>query len=169
MKRALLALSLLPLTNALFAQTKPSKESVEQTLLQMEHDWSDADVKKDPVALNRILAEDWIGIDFQGTTMTKADVMKDLKSDLTATDSTELREMRVRVFGNTALISGRDIEKSQYKGRDSSGVYVWTDVFVQRNGRWQAVSSQSTKLAAPEGPKRVARLRMPGERAAETR
>jgi len=61
------------------------------------------------------------------------------------------------VFGNTALVSGTEIEKSQYKGEDSSGEYIWTDVFVLRKGRWQAVSSQSTKLAK-EGPSVFARL-----------
>ena len=53
--------------------------------------------------------------------------------------------MKVRVFGTTAIVTGSDTEKSTYKGKDSSGKYVWTDVFVERNGRWQAVASQSTK------------------------
>lgn len=155
MKQVLLLLSLLPLTNSLFAQTKNSKDSAEQTLIQMEFDWSQADVKKDAATLNRIMADDWMGIDFEGTVMTKADVMRDLHSDATATESTELREVKVRIFGNTGIVSGTDIEKSQYKGQDSSGAYIWTDVFVLRNGRWQAVSSQSTKLA--QGPKLFAR------------
>ncbi len=46
MKPVLLAFLLLPVTNALFAQTKISKASVEQILMQMERDWSQADVKK---------------------------------------------------------------------------------------------------------------------------
>lgn len=158
MKLVLLALSILPVLNPLFAQTKnnkDSKNSIEQILIQLELDWSQADVKKDRAALERILAEDWMGIDFTGTVMTKPDVMRDLHSDATATESTELREIKVRVFGNTALVSGTEVEKSQYKGQDSSGAYIWTDVFVLRNGRWQAVSSQSTKLA--DGPRLFAR------------
>jgi ketosteroid isomerase-like protein len=160
MKPVLLAFLLLPVTNALFAQTKISKGSVEQILMQMERDWSQADVKKDAAALKRILAEDWIGIDFEGTILTKPEVLRqiDVPSSPTETESTELGEMKVRIFGNTALVSGTEIEKSQYKGKDSSGKYVWTDVFVLRNGRWQAVSSQSTKLATPEGPKVLARM-----------
>ena len=157
MRLILFALWLLPATNPLFAQTQVSKDSAEQILIQMELDWSQADVKKDAAALNRILAEDWMGIDFKGTVMTKADVLRDLHSDATATESTELREMKVRIFGNTGLVSGTEIEKSQYQGKDSSGAYIWTDVFVFRNGRWQAVASQSTKLAA-DGPKLFARL-----------
>jgi hypothetical protein len=91
MKPVLLALLLLPMPNALFAQTKINKASAEQ-LIQMERDWSQADVKKDAAALNRILAEDWIGIDFQGTVLTKAEVLRqvNLHSDATATESTEL-------------------------------------------------------------------------------
>jgi len=54
--------------------------------------------------------------------------------------------MKVRVFGNTAVVTGTDTEKSSYKGKDTSGKYVWTDVFVQRNGRWQAAASQSVKV-----------------------
>jgi len=97
-----------------------------------------------------------MGIDFEGTVMTKRDVMRDLHSDVTATQSTEVTEMKVRIFGNTAIVSGTEVEKSQYKGKDSSGAYIWTDVFVQRNGQWQAVSSQSTKLA--QGARLFARL-----------
>ncbi|HEV2200809.1 MAG TPA: nuclear transport factor 2 family protein [Bryobacteraceae bacterium] len=163
MKPLLLALFLLPATNALFAQTKINKASVE--LIQMERDWSQADVKKDAAALNRILAEDWIGIDFQGTILTKAQVLRQvgLHSEATATESTELGEMKVRIYGNTAVVSGTEIEKSEYKGHDSSGKYVWTDVFVLRKGRWQAVSSQSTRLAEPEGPSVLARRSMTAE------
>ena len=158
MKPLLLAISLWPITHALFAQSKPGK--VSEILIQMELDWSQADVKKDAAALNRILADDWMGIDFQGTVMTKPDVMRDIHSDATATESTQLGEMKVRIFGNTGIVSGTEVEKSQYKGKDSSGAYIWTDVFVLRNGRWQAVSSQSTKLA--EGARLFARLHATG-------
>jgi ketosteroid isomerase-like protein len=148
MRPALLALLLLPLLAP--AQTK-SANSITQTLIKLEHEWSEADVKKDAAALNRILAEDWIGIDFEGVVLNKTQVLEEvnLKSDVTATQSTQLGEMTVRIFGNTALVSGTEKEKSQYQGRDSSGTYIWTDVFVLRNGRWQAVSSQSTKVANP--------------------
>jgi ketosteroid isomerase-like protein len=59
-------------------------------------------------------------------------------------------ELKVRVFGNAAVVTGRDTLKgAQYKGKDLSGQYRFTDVFVQRDGRWQAVASHSSKIAAP--------------------
>jgi ketosteroid isomerase-like protein len=148
MKPVLFAILLLSLT--LFAPAKTTKP-VEQILIQLEHDWSDADVKKDVSALNRILADDWIGIDFEGTVMTKPEVLRQVsaRNDETATESTVLGEMKVRIFGNMALVTGKETEKSRYKGEDSSGEYIWTDFFVLRNGRWQAVSSQSTRITTP--------------------
>jgi len=151
------------LAQTLAGQSKPTPSPVAKILMQLEHDWSEADVKKDVAALNRILAEDWTGIDFQGTVMNKAQALMEVaaKSDATATQSTVLGEMKIRVFGNTALVSGTEVETSQYRGQDSSGEYIWTDVFVQRSGRWQAVSSQSTKLVAPKGPNSLAHAQSP--------
>jgi ketosteroid isomerase-like protein len=153
---------LLLATTALLGQTKNDRNSVEQTLIQMEHEWSQADMQKDAAALNRILAEDWIGIDFEGTVLTKAQALRGISSDSATLESTVLRDMKVRVYGNTGIVTGTDTEKGEYHGKDSSGKYLWTDVFVRRNGRWQAVSSQSTKLATPEGPKVLAKLRGSG-------
>jgi len=131
-------------TTAMLSQAKNDKNSAEQTLIQMEHDWSQADTQKDAAALNRILAEDWIGIDFEGTVLTKPQALKGISSDAASLESTVLRDMKVRVYGNTAIVTGTDTEKGEYHGKDSSGKYLWTDVFVLRKGRWQAVSSQST-------------------------
>jgi hypothetical protein len=137
---------------------KSQKNSVEETLIQMEQAWSQADIKRDATALNQILAEDWIGTDFEGTLLNKAQALTGISSGSGTLQSTVLRDMKVRVYGSTAVVTGTDTEKGEYHGKDSSGRYLWTDVFVRRNGRWQAVSSQSTKLTAPEEPRKFARL-----------
>ena len=150
MKPVLLALLLLPMPNALFAQTKINKASAEQ-LMQMERDWSQADVKKDAAALNRILAEDWIGIDFQGTVLTKAEVLSqiDLHSDATATESTELGEMKIRIFGNTALVSGRKSRKANTKVRTAA---------ESMSGRTCSFAARAAGRRFPRNP-RSSRLR----------
>ena len=40
-----------------------------------------------------------------------------------------------------------DTDSGTWNGKDSSGQYVWMDVFVKKSGKWQAVASQSTKVA----------------------
>jgi len=133
-----------------FAKNKPkppSSSAVEQTLMQMERDWGQAEVQKDFAAVERILAGDWMGIDYQGNTFDKPTVLQYMRSGASTLQSEEISGMRVRVFGNTAIVTGMDTEKSSDRGQDSSGKYVWTDVFVLRNGRWQVVASQSTRIA----------------------
>jgi ketosteroid isomerase-like protein len=114
--------------------------------MQTEREWVDAAQKKDADTLNRILAEDWVG---QGPTgaVTKAQALAELKSGESTLDSITLGDMKVRVFGDTAVVAGTDDEKSSYKGKDTSGHYTWTDVFLKHQGKWQAVASQSTRTA----------------------
>jgi len=149
---------LLLTATTVFGQSKAAKNSVEQTLIQIEHEWSEADLHKDAAALKRILADDWIGIDFEGTSLNKEQAVRGIVSDSGSLESTVLRNMKVRVYGKTAVVTGIDTETGDYHGKDSSGKYLWTDVFVNRGGRWQAVSSQSTRLTAPEPPAFLAKL-----------
>jgi ketosteroid isomerase-like protein len=125
---------------------KTDTGSVEKMIIQMERDWTEAGIKKDAKTFDRIVADDWVSTDFLGKMATKAEALAEMKSGVSVSQSVDLGEMKVRVFGNTAIVTGSDTEKSTYKGKDSSGKYVWTDVFVNRNGRWQAVASQSTKV-----------------------
>ncbi len=55
-------------------------------------------------------------------------------------------DMKVRVFGDTAVVTGTDDEITMEDGKKSSGHYVWTDVFVKRNGQWLAVASQTAQI-----------------------
>jgi len=119
----------------------------EKALLQLERDWTQASVKADAAALGKILADDWVGQGPFGT-MTKAQTLAELKSGDSKTDSITLGDMKVRIFGDTAIVAGSDDEKSSYKGKDTSGRYTWTDVFVKRKGHWQAVASQATLMPA---------------------
>ncbi len=151
MKRTLVVCVLAACAVGAFGQAKTDAPkggaSVQQTLMQMEKDWTKAGLDKDAATLDRIIADDWTAIDYQGKMETKAQAIADLKSGSSTLATVTLGEMKVRVFGNTAVVTGSDTEKSTYKGKDSSGKYVWMDVFVSRGGKWQAVASESTKAA----------------------
>jgi ketosteroid isomerase-like protein len=139
---SLIVVSVLPF----FVQAQADTASVQQTLMQMERDWAQASAKNDTATVDKFVADDWVGIDFEGKSTTKAEGMADMKSGASTTQSIELGPMKVKVFGNTAVVTGSDTEKSTYKGKDTSGKYVWTDVWVMRDGRWQAVASQSVRV-----------------------
>jgi hypothetical protein len=69
-----------------------------------------------------------------------------MKSPVTSVSSSEMGPMVVRLFGNTAVVTGSTMEKRSDHGKDSSGKYVWTDVFVKQNGKWKAVVSQTARV-----------------------
>jgi ketosteroid isomerase-like protein len=136
-----LVLAMLPV----FQQAQADTSGVEQTVTQLERDWAQAGIKADIGAMDKLIAHDWVGIDFMGNKITKAEIIADAKSGASKTQSEDIGPITVRVFGNTAVVTASDTEKSSYKGKDSSGKYVWTDVWVMRDGHWQVVASQSIK------------------------
>jgi ketosteroid isomerase-like protein len=125
-----------------------SQATVEDEFRKIENQWAEADKNKDAAALGRLLADDWIFLGPLGSE-TKAQHLAGLKSGDDKLESITLIEMRVRVFGNTAVVTGREHEKSTSNGKDTSGDYLWTDVFVKRQGHWLAVNSQDTPLTHP--------------------
>ena len=131
-----------------FAQTQaPAKApTTSQSVRQLERDWEDALKAGDADKLGQILADDWMGIGFDGTKETKQGELADLKSGKEKLESFEIGPMDVKVLGNVAVVQGSDTEKSSYGGKDTSGKWVWMDVFVKREGKWVAVRSQSARV-----------------------
>ena len=125
------------------AKSAPA-ENVEQALMQMERDWTDAAVKHDAAAIGRIIADDWAGTSWDGQTFDKAKSLADLPSGTTA--SITLDPMKVRVFGDVAIVTGGDTEKSTDTADNGLAHYVWTDVYLKRNGQWQVVATQGSKV-----------------------
>ena len=120
--------------------------TIEQQIKDLEKQWTDAELKHDAVALERILADDIVEIDFTGQVQTKAQDLADLKSGEYKAESMSVDDMKVRVFGNVVVVNGHYTMKGNYKGKDISGEGRFTDVLVKRQGRWQCVSTQVTRI-----------------------
>ena len=127
-------------------EKKAAAASTSEALKQLEHDWTDAIKAGDTEKLGQILADDWSGLGFDGSKETKQSLLAEVKSGQSKIESVEFGPMNVKVLGSVAVVQGSDTEKSTTKGKDSSGKWVWMDVFAKRDGKWQAVRSQSAKI-----------------------
>jgi len=116
------------------------------TLKKLEHEWTDAQKARDVAKLSSIMADDWIGLGFDGNRTNKQDFLAAVKAGSTKLESFTFGDMDVKFLGNVAVVQGGDTEKSSTHGEDTSGKWVWTDVFVKKDGRWQAVRSQSARV-----------------------
>ncbi len=124
---------------------RPATGGVEAQLKKLEREWFDAVVKNDEVALNRIFASDFSATNSDGSTVNKADMVGMLKSAQIKLDEIRSDEFKLRLYGTTAVVNGRSTYIREGKELGSSS---HTEVWVKRNGRWQAVSWVSIPIKA---------------------
>ena len=132
---------------SVFAQSKGKPSSdVEQAVMAIERELLNAVLKGDASANERYLADTYVFTGPDGTVENKAQAIADLKSGDLKLQSASLDGTKVQVYGDTAVVTYSSNDKGTYKGKDISGKTRWTDVFVNRNGRWQLVASQGTMM-----------------------
>lgn len=147
MKNVLAIASVFLLSLSLAAGQQASKTgTVEDQIKEREQNWAQATVKEGAAAVDQYEADDIIDTDPSGRVTDKAQDKTDLSSGDLKFQSIELSDLKVHIYGNTAVAAGTSTIKGTYKGQDISGKYRFTDTWVKRNGKWQAVASQSTKL-----------------------
>ena len=136
-----------------FAQTPakqpPAAAGVEQTLTKIENDILAALLKKDAAGFGQHFADDAVLITPDGTPQTKAQLLADLMSGDLVIESSQISEMKVRVLGDTAVVTYITTDKGKYKGTDITGRYRWTDVFARQAGTWKIVAGQGTPIPPP--------------------
>ena len=154
MKRPILAISLavMALAVAVQAQTAPQTQagSDEQELIRMENDWLQAFFKNDGAFADRFLADDYMGTDEHGDVKNKAQKIAEIKAGAHLSTSGVLDNIKVRVYRDAAVVTGRHIMKGLFQGKEYRSPYLWTDIFIKRGGRWQCVASHVSK-AIPQG------------------
>jgi ketosteroid isomerase-like protein len=115
-------------------------------LLYMERDWNQAETKQDAAWFERMLTDDYAGVDGRtGKATTKAEDIAGIKK--TTVDSAVLSGLNVRTQGDTAVVTGL----THNKGKDDKGVAFdrkirFTDVWVKRDGKWQVLSSHGSDV-----------------------
>ncbi len=126
--------------------------SSEQELLKLDREWLDAYEKADTAAIARIEADDYTITYADGKLLTKAqDIELVKKSDPTgASLKLSSEETKVRVYENTAIVTGIVIQKMMQAGKEVTTRERFTDVWAKRKGRWQAVATALTTIPQPQ-------------------
>lgn len=121
----------------------------EEEINELEGRRLQAMIQADTAALEGFLADDLTYTHSTGQTDTKVSFLEALKSGTLKYNSILTRDVKVRLYGSAAVVTGRaqvEVEAQQQK----LGVAIrFTDVYAKKDGRWQMVAWQSTRSAQP--------------------
>jgi len=120
---------------------------MEEELLKLEKAFGEAIVKNDVEGVERIVTDDWIIIDPNGEIVDRARFFEVIKSGALTHDIMESEDLRVRAYGDSAVVTAITSTKGKFMGQEFSTRERATDVFIKRDRRWQCVLTHLTKFA----------------------
>ena len=117
-----------------------------QEVERLERSFGEAITRGDAAALDRLMADDFVGTNPLARVLDKKQTMAELASPDYELQSLVNEDIRVRLFGDVAVATARGTAKGRYKGQDASGQFRYTRIWVKREGQWQAVAAQATMI-----------------------
>jgi ketosteroid isomerase-like protein len=113
-------------------------------LMALEQKWVAALERSDIKTLSAIWAKSYVDTDETGHRSDKAEVFRVLKSGALKLRKLQLSDMKVYVYGDTAIVTGASVQDGDFQGQPLAGKIVFTDTFVRHGDEWMAVASQRT-------------------------
>jgi hypothetical protein len=146
-----IAASILMVALALPVATSAAETGSATEIKTLLHEFLEAAGRGDKAVFDRFFADDLIYTRSAGVTITKADIMKGLNEppkpdDPKSTYSAD--DITVRDYGNMAVVNFRLVQHVEDRGKKATNYFRNTGAFLKRDGRWQAVAWQSTRVPA---------------------
>ena len=121
--------------------SKDQSKAVEQAIRKLDNERIQAQIHADAAALDRIYADDFIGVGPSGTVRTKPQVIADFTSGNLKFQSITTDDVQVRVYGDAAVETGLSTMDGQDKGKTVPRDTRFTRVWIKQQGRWRLVAN----------------------------
>jgi hypothetical protein len=121
------------------------QKEADRYIVESERQWAESVATGDSSVVERILADDFLGVDPKGSLYDKAKMVAITRNAPQSFVSNRLNQAKVRFYGDTAIAQG---DETWERRTGERGRFVWTDTWIRRNGRWQMVAAED--LVAPE-------------------
>lgn len=129
--------------------TAQSAVEVEQAVMRLEQERVDAVIKGDLATLERIFADDLLYTHSNARVETKQQFLESVKSGNIKYEALKHSDLKVQLFGNTAVLRGKSDIKGVANGQPYALPIRFMAVYVKINGRWQMTTWQSTRVEKP--------------------
>ena len=123
-----------------------NENEARQYITDSERQWAESVASGQTTDVERIIADDFVGVDTHGQTYNKAKMIADTRKGPEFFVSNHLNDVNIRFYGDTAVAQGSE---SWQKHNGDRGRFVWTDTWLRRNGKWQIVAAED--LTVQEG------------------
>ncbi len=120
-----------------------------QELIGMEHRWIDATIKGDADAFASFMAYQYVAVVSNARIRDKTTWVEGVRSGSRKYESVELSNLKVRLYGDTAVVTGEYTQKATSTGQDYSARGAYVTTWLKRNGRWRAIASGFSRATTP--------------------
>ncbi|MFL5657119.1 MAG: nuclear transport factor 2 family protein [Ktedonobacteraceae bacterium] len=126
-----------------------NREQAEQEVLHLTDAWAAAELSGDAAFLESVLVDDFIGIGPLGFMLTKQEWLARHQSGDLKYEAFNMDEIKVRVYNDAAVLTGRQVQKGAYRGNSIQAQFRTTLVFVQQQGQWKLASLHLSTIGQP--------------------
>jgi ketosteroid isomerase-like protein len=126
----------------------PKREGhvVHKQIEALEMQWRQAQVDNDIKVISNLLADDYVGITANGTIETKSQTIAQHKAGTIRVTALDLDDLKVRLYGDTAVVTSKADLQGVNGQSDISGKYRYTRVYNLRLGQWKIVSFEASRM-----------------------
>jgi len=118
----------------------------ENAVLQTERELATSYLRSDADAIARGVMEDYTLTNSMGKITTRSDDIDEAKKNNPKYEVFENHDMKVRVHGDTAVVTGQTHTKGISSGKPFDSEFQFTDTFIRDGGRWRLLAGHVSKL-----------------------
>ena len=141
---ALIVLTASPPASALFPRHEA--HSIHKQIESLEMEWRQALLDNNVAVMDHLLADDYVGISANGTIETKSQALAQRKAGTVRITQLDLNDLKVRLYGDTAVVTSKAQLAGTNGESDISGKYRYTRVYSRRLGQWKIVSFEASRI-----------------------
>ena len=146
MQRALAAVLLLAVCQAAWALPHRESKAVHKQIEALEEQWRQAIITNNVGEMDRLLADDYVGISSNGTIENKAQALAQRRAGTVRITKLDISDIHVRIYGDTAVVTSQAELVGTNGESDISGQYRYTRVYNHRLGKWKIVSFEASRM-----------------------
>jgi ketosteroid isomerase-like protein len=133
------------------AKHHEKKHDAKKQVEALEEQWRKAQLSGDVVTMDKMLADDFIGISMSGQVNTKAQQLDRVKSRRLVVTKVNLSDMKIKLVGAVAIVTCQAEVEGMNESEQMKGLYRYTRIYQMRpNGEWKITSFEATRIRPPK-------------------